>query len=341
MKQADLEQRTGLKQSDISRWERGLRQPNADQLDRLAEVLAVPVRTLCADVRLSHPVHRTARQETKLVERQVNARLELCRMAVSRLLEDIDIDAPFIFPGPDEPAPADPEAAAEALRRVWRVGSGPLPDLCSLVESAGALVLPVDFGTDSVLAAYSHKRGDHRWCFVNSRTRDGARLRFSLAHELGHAVLHWDRFDAPIGRDAEREAQKFAAAFLMPREDMHRLFARGRLGFGDLMILRTQWRVSMQALIMRASELGLVTAQAKQSFFIQMSRRGWRIQEPGEIEPERPTMVAEALDLHRSQHEYTEAEIAELAGLSLERMSDLMPELFTYGRRTARLRVVR
>lgn len=127
----------------------------------------------------------------------------------------------------------------------------------------------------------------------------------------------------------------------MPRDDMHRLFGRGRMGFGDLIILRTQWRVSMQALIMRASELGLVTPQAKQRFFIQMNRRSWRMPEPGEIEPERPTMVAEALDLHRSQHEYTEAEIADLAGLSLERLSDLMPELFTYGRRTARLRVVR
>jgi Zn-dependent peptidase ImmA (M78 family) len=61
------------------------------------------------------------------------------------------------------------------------------------------------------------------------RAADGARARFSLAHEIGHAVLHWDRFDAPEGPDAEREAHRFAAALLMPAAEIRAMFARARL----------------------------------------------------------------------------------------------------------------
>lgn len=327
--QKDIAERTGLDQADVSRWERGLRTPNDHQLRQLAETLRVPALLLQdGAIRVSQPVHRTARMDSKRTERMVDGRLELARIAASRILADIDIDSPFAFPNPDEPTPGHPEEAAEALRRVWRIPDGPVDNLTAHLEAAGAIVLRVDFGTDNILAAYNHVRGDHRWCFVNTRATDGARARFSVAHEVGHAILHWDRFDPPSGRDAEREAHHFAAALLMPRRDMLTTFAGRRLSLEELIPLRQHWKVSIQALITRAGELGMLSPNQKTRLWKQLSAKGWRRSEPGVIELEEPTIFHGALGIHRYDHRYSEAEIAELAGLSSDRLADLMPDYF-------------
>jgi Zn-dependent peptidase ImmA (M78 family)/DNA-binding XRE family transcriptional regulator len=338
--QTDLAVRTGLAQSDLSRWERGLRTPSDSQLETLASALQVPVSFLVSDIRFTKPVHRTQRAETKRVERLVSGRLELARIASTRLLVDINIDTPFHFPTPDDPTPPDPEDAAEAIRRVWRVPAGPIKDLAGLIEAAGAVVLPVDFGVPNILAAYAHLRGDQRWCFVNTRTVDGARGRFSLAHELGHALLHWDRFDAPTGKDAEREAHRFAAALLMPAAEMRAALGRVRFTLDDLIGFRQRWGVSIQALVTRARDLRLISSDQHQRLYQQISARGWRKSEPGYVPSERPTLLSEALAVHRDQHGYDDPELAGVAGFDLDRLAELLPEHFTRPDNRPRLSIV-
>ncbi len=322
--QTELATQSALPQSDLSRWERGLRTPTVEQLARLADVVGVPADLLASETRVTVPVHRTAKAETKRVERMANGRIELARIAASRILADIDINTPVEFPTADDPAPPDPEAAADAIRRVWRMPFGPVQDLTAHIESAGAVVLRVDFGVESVLAAYTHVRGDQRWCFLNMRAADGARARFSLAHEL----LHWDRFDAPSDKDAEREAHRFAAALLMPRREMEAVFARSRITLDELLHVRQRWKVSVQALVTRAYQLNMISEHQRTRLWQQINIRGWRRTEPGAIELEEPTIIRSALELHRTEHDYSDAEIAQVAGLPLGRLTDLMPDYF-------------
>jgi Zn-dependent peptidase ImmA (M78 family)/DNA-binding XRE family transcriptional regulator len=338
--QTDLARQTGLEQSDLSRWERGLRAPNDEQVQTLAVELRVPARFLLSDTRFTQPVHRTQRAETKRTARLVSARLELARVAATKLLADINIDTPFDFPTIEDPGPADPEEAAAALRRVWRVPAGPIDDLSALVEAAGAIVLPVNFGVSNILAGYAHLRGDQRWCFVNTSTTDGAQGRFSLAHEIGHALLHWDRFDAPTGRDAEQEAHRFAAALLMPAADISAALGRVRFTLNDLVAVRRRWGVSVQALITRSRDLRLITADQYTRLYKQISARGWRKTEPGVVPVERPALLTEALAVQRNEHGYSEGELADLAGFDLERLADLLPEHFDAPLGKPRLSVV-
>jgi Zn-dependent peptidase ImmA (M78 family) len=254
--------------------------------------------------------------------------LEFARIAAAQLLADINIDTPFDFPTAEDPAPSDPEEAAATIRRVWRVPAGPIQDLTALVEAAGAVVLPVDFGVSSVLAAYAHPRGEHRWCFMNTRSQDGARARFSMAHELGHALLHWDRFDAPTGKDAEREAHRFAAALLMPREEVLATFGRARLTLDELLVYRPRWGVSVQALATRLRDLGLMTPTQYTRFYKQISARGWRRSEPGLVPLEEPTVLAEALTVHRRQHAYSDEDFANITGFNIARLRGLLPTHF-------------
>lgn len=327
--QKALAERNALDQADVSRWERGLRTPNETQVGQLAAALDLPVELLANEaIRLSRPMHRTARLQSKRVERQVDARLELARLAAARLLEDIDIDVPYAFPTAEQAAPADPEEAAETVRRVWRIPDGPIENLSAYIEAAGGIVLRVDFGTDAILAAYSDRRGEHRWCFINTRSTDGARARFSLAHELGHAIMHWDRFDAPESREAEREAHRFAAALLMPRRAVFEALGGRRVTLDDLVILRRRFKVSIQSLVMRAYDVGLISADQRTRLWKQISARGWRTREPGPIGLEEPTTMREVLNLHRHEHRYGEMELAHLTGLPRRRLENLMPDYF-------------
>ncbi len=338
--QTDLARETNLAQSDLSRWERGLRTPSDDQVETLAGVLKVPANFLLSDLRFTQPVHRTQRAETKRTERLVSGRIELARVAATRLLADINIDTPFRFPVIEDPLSPDPEEAAESIRRVWRVPAGPIEDLSALVETAGAIVLPVNFGVTNILAAYANLRGDQRWCFTNTQTLDGARARFSLAHELGHALLHWDRFDAPKGRDAEREAHRFAAAFLMPAAEIAAALGRIRFTLDELIPFRQRWGVSMQALITRARDLRLISTDQFTRLYKQISARGWRKSEPGLVPLERPALLTESLAIQREEHGYSEEELGELAGFDVERLADLLPEHFQVPDQRPRLSVV-
>lgn len=338
--QGELAVATGLDQADVSRWERGLRTPAADHLERLAAGLQVSASLLTSDVRLTVPVHRTAKAQTKRSERKVNGRLELVRLAAAEILGDLNIDTPFRFPDSDDATPADPEEAAEAIRRVWRVPAGPIDDLTEVLESAGAIVVRADFGVDAILAAYTHVRGDRRWCFINTRTIDGARARFSLAHELGHAILHWDRFDAPSDKDAEKEAHRFAAALLMPRREIGDVFARSRLTIQDFITIRQRWKVSISALITRARDLGAISDSQRSRMYRQLNARGWLRSEPGYISLEEPSVLRDALDIHRHDYRHSDTDLAEIARLPRDRLADLLPDYFDPEHRRAQLRSV-
>ena len=72
----------------------------------------------------------------------------------------------------------------------------------------------------------------------------------------------------------------------------------------------------------------------------QLSARGWRRAEPGFVPLERPTLLTEALAVHREVHGYSDADLAEIAGLDLDRLAELLPDHFTSPRRRPALSVV-
>jgi Zn-dependent peptidase ImmA (M78 family)/DNA-binding XRE family transcriptional regulator len=339
--QRDLAIQAGFDQADVSRWERGIREPAAAHIDALGAIVGVAPRFLTRQIPVTAPIHRSARVESKRVQRQVNGRLELSRIAIGQILDDVDVEAPFRFPTIEEPGPPDPERAAESVRRVWRIPDGPIVDLARYLEAAGAIVLKVDFGIDAIIAAYTQLAGNSRWFFLNVRSTDNARTRFSLAHELGHAVLHWDRFDAPVGSEAEREAHRFAAALLMPRGDFMSELSGSRLSISDLVYVGERWGVSPQALIVRAADLDLISPHQKRRHFQRLNAKGVLRVGLASVPAEQPQLVSLALNMQRKENGYSEHELSTLAGLSLARLGDLLPDYFAHHDAfRARLRIV-
>ncbi len=85
--------------------------------------------------------------------------------------------------------------------------------------------------------------------------RDQPRARFTIAHEIGHSVLHFwlERRSLLQDRLCEREADSFAASLLMPRELIRKLMASKN---ADPNWVAGSLRVSRSAAQRRIHQLG-------------------------------------------------------------------------------------
>jgi Zn-dependent peptidase ImmA (M78 family) len=176
------------------------------------------------------------------------------------------------------------------------------------------LVVEDDFGPAARVDGLSQWVGAYPVILVNGSAPTD-RKRLTLAHELGHLVLHTEFVD----EDAESQANAFAAELLMPAAEIKPIL-RGRLTLDTLLDLKRYWGTSMQSLIERAYTLGTVNAQERTNLYKRLSARGMRTHEPGsnQLTPEAPRLarhIAESLHARGLDAD----EIAHLAGFSSPR----------------------
>jgi Zn-dependent peptidase ImmA (M78 family)/DNA-binding XRE family transcriptional regulator len=337
--QSELSTRSGVAQGSISKYEKGLQQPSAFQVAALSEAVGVAAGFFAdGEARPAAVMYRSRSLRSARLEAHVRARLNLARLVAQRLLADIEVDTVARFPDADMSFES-PQAAADHLRSAWWIAPGPLEGLCDYIEASGGVVVRVDLGTDQTVAAYMHPLSDPvRWFFINTRVMAGDRVRFSVAHELGHAVLHEGGL-APDTRNAENESNLFAGALLLPDRDLRAELPRGRLRLEHLLELKRRWGVSIQTIAMRAHEIGVLTRSDLSRIFREISTRGYRTTEPVSIAVEQPKLLAGALEIHREDHGYNDLDMARIAQVEPDTLSDLLPEHFAPAS-PPRLRVV-
>jgi Zn-dependent peptidase ImmA (M78 family) len=203
-------------------------------------------------------------------------------------------------------------------RAQWQMPSGPARSIVRWIEAAGSVVLMADIGNRRV-DGLSQWTADHPVIVINVANPTD-RIRWTLAHEVGHLVLH--REDATD--DMEHEADAFAAEFLMPEVLIRSELTN--LTLGKAVDLKREWGVSVAALIQRAHQLGVLSGPRRASLFKQLSARGWRVREPAsdEITPEKAELLAQ-INTHLRSRGLDDTEVAELAGYRSPDTNRLMP----------------
>jgi Zn-dependent peptidase ImmA (M78 family)/DNA-binding XRE family transcriptional regulator len=190
-----------------------------------------------------------------------------------------------------------PHVAARVARSMLGLSPDtPIPGLLSVVEKAGVLVLalPVDLEDRDAFSLWAGIEPARRPVIFASAGRPGDRLRYSISHELGHLVLH-PSIKGQIS-DAEKEADQFAAEFLMPEMAMRRELVTP-VTLASVSKLKARWRVAIQALVRRAFELDIITRRQYTYLFEQIGARGWRKNEPIEVPVEKPRALRKMAEL--------------------------------------------
>ncbi|WP_405421585.1 ImmA/IrrE family metallo-endopeptidase [Streptomyces erythrochromogenes] len=288
----------------------------ADALRYTADLLCRTSDTAGAGVGLVH--HRKRASMGAPALRRIHATLALTRLQVESLTQAADFLLPIRFRRievNDFDTPAD---AAETVREEWGVPTGPVEDMVALLEGAGALVVVRDLCTAELDAVSQWPPGKAPLILLNSSAPTD-RSRFSLAHELGHLVMHGEPGE---GRVQEDQANRFAAEFLMPHDAVLPELKPG-IDVPRLLDLKARWGVSMAALIRRAMDLGVVSEWQYRTLVVELSALGYRTNEPTTIRRETPCHLAQAVTRLEEQLHLSPTETAHLAGLGREEFHEI------------------
>jgi Zn-dependent peptidase ImmA (M78 family) len=304
----------GIPQPVLSRIENGLATADSALLTKAAQAYQVPTEFF--DLRdpvygppvSVHPMTRgksdVTAHELDLITAELNIRL----IHLARFLEGVNFNATTDVPTLDVEQYGSPERIAATVRAHWGIPSGPIKNLTQYLERAGIVIGFSKFGGASVSGVTFRVSGRPPLILLNS-THPADRMRFTLAHELGHLVMH--RFPTD---DMESEATEFASAILMPAPDMRQAFHGRRITLELLAGLKPEWKVAMQALLVRASSLNFVTSNQARYLWQQIGSRGWRLREPAELDfpAEVPKVLPLIVKTHLADLGYSLAELSKL-----------------------------
>lgn len=276
----------------IGKYERGEDIPSSEVLAALAKALGVSLSYLLdpQGIELTGVKFRTKANTTMRdrahVETEVFAWIE--RYLQIELILDLDsakwqcpIDPPCQLHEVN-----DAEQLAKDVREKWKLGIDSLPNMTELLEEKGLKVLTVALPFHVSGFTCLVGRGEHQPeipVIVVNNQFSLERRRLTLAHELAHRLIEVDSLN---DKDEEKAATLFAGAFLMPREHLLRDVGKHRnaLGYKELIDLKRLYRVSGAALLMRLRQLNVIS-ESTLIYIFQTTARGWRTQEPEELEP--------------------------------------------------------
>lgn len=306
MKMVELAEQIRVDVRNITAYEAGERPPGEATVQDLARVLRFP-RTFFEQPDVE-PLSEDAASFRSM--KSMRAWQRDMALAAGELASEIScwIEDQFRLPAPAIPylRPADPESAAAEVRTAWGLGVQPVKNMIHLLESRGVRVFSL--AQESVeVDAFSLWRGQVPYVFLNT-IKSAEHSRFDAAHELGHLVLH--RHGVPHGRDAEKDANAFASAFLMPKESVLAHASPIKVVTLDSLIaLKRNWGVSVAALALRLSRLQQVSEWHGRTLFMQISERGYRKREPMPMPRETSQILAKVFDALRAEGK-TKADVA-------------------------------
>jgi Zn-dependent peptidase ImmA (M78 family) len=222
------------------------------------------------------------------VFRQCNAQMNIRRLEIENKVGNAKLakrELPYLPPETNGGA----KAVARSLREKWSITRGAIPHLTQLVEETGCVIVDYSFPSIKLDGLCIRAPGKPPIIFLN-KDLPKSRRRLSLAHELGHLVMHTNPH-----KDVEDEAWEFAAEFLMPADEIGEQL--DDLDLDRLGQLKKQWGVSMQAILYRAKKLEKIGESYNRFLWMQIGKCGYRVNEPFEdvIPAETPTELEKRL----------------------------------------------
>ena len=317
---SDLSNKTGITKQALSLYENETIRPEISKLVAIAQALDFPIEYFMSldnfQVKTESTYFRSLLSTPKIARTAQSVRVEFIAKIYEILIDYVDFpDRNFpdtAFSGrnafsecADEEETSEIESIATQCRKFWGLGFGPIVNLQKTVESNGIIITSLFTDKDEI-DAFSQRtiiNGNSVYIIVLNSTKNNVRTRFDIAHELGHIFLHpWSENIEELSRqefkERESQANKFAGAFLLPRESFGNDVSHYPTKLEYYLHLKEKWNVSIQAMIYRTHQLKIISTTQYQYLMRQISKRGWRSCEPYD----RPfdiekTLLQEAIEL--------------------------------------------
>jgi Zn-dependent peptidase ImmA (M78 family)/transcriptional regulator with XRE-family HTH domain len=321
MIQSDLATAASISQANISKYESGIVKVKPEHLAVISRILGYPKEFFFLNERkygfASSCTYHRKRETAPIKEMNTAlAQINVIRIHISRLLNGVEMECANQFQRLDlDEYDGDVEQIARQTRINWRIPNGPITNLIEQIESAGGIVFRCSFGTRKIDAISQWLPNLPPIFFVNDEIPTD-RMRWSLAHEIGHLIMHQFPTDFP-----EKEADRFAAAFLMPAGDIYADLIS--LTTTRLPQLKLRWKVSMQSISRRAYDLKLLTDWQYRNMCQYFAKTGQRTKEPVELPAEIPSTIDDLFRFYQQNYQYSSEDLCRLLYLEESEIANL------------------
>lgn len=331
--QQELGELASVTRQYIHQLESGLRSPAEDLLHALCESLKVtPVffqTPVGNDVKFEQCHFRRRKTTPTGLAHRAMAFSTIFETLVVLIKENLDVpnaNIPQISSSGQAYTADEIECAAERCRKEWGLGiATPISRITRALENAGIFITHFSGVSEKIDALSINRR-----CPIivrNTAKESYCRMRFDLAHECGHFVLH-DGIETGDPQ-TESEANNFASAFIFPRSAFKSEFpdmsSNARLNWKVIYELKVRWGMSARAIVYRARQLDLLSAKQYRSANVYLNRTGQtKVERYDElVQPETPELLQSSLDLMRDELGISVTHLAKRLGVSIELLRDV------------------
>ncbi|HLY05836.1 MAG TPA: XRE family transcriptional regulator [Rhizomicrobium sp.] len=320
----------GVSTQAIGQYEIGQHSPGPEMLTKIIKLTALPPAFFTSERRRREsavkPNWRSLARMSKPDRLRIGRRLEWAADIVDyvgRFIELPGLNLPEIPLPRDWDDTAALERAAEIAREHWNLDELPIAHLAPTLETNGVILVKERVNCSDMDAVSQWIDGRAYVLFSDDKgslPRENFDLAHELLHLLAHAHIEVTSDNLPM---IERQANYFAGAFLLPR----RTFAREVIStsIDYFLELKTRWRVSVQAMIYRCKDLGLLNRNQVSYLWRQIAQKNMRNAEPLDdlFEPERPTLLNGALAMLVENGVQTRGQIANTLKLNIADIESL------------------
>lgn len=307
----------GLSQSNLSKFEKGLGPLSSDVMSKIIDFLGFPEAFYEKKIsnKAENAHYRRKSGMTKKERSDIDCSNKLIGYIVDQMAESVEFPSMSIRMIDIEDG-YTPESIAQYTRKYFGLRDEPVRDIFTLLERNGVIVIELDHDAD-LFDGVSFMTDEGYYIIIINKNFSNDHKRFTLAHELGHLIMHTsNEFLIPEHRDKEAEANRFASEFLMPSEVIANSLRE--LKFQYLVELKRSWLTSMASIVRRAKDIKCITQDKYQYFNIELSRRGYKKNEPVNVYIDTPSLYYEAYRLHKDELDYSDQEMASAFNLPID-----------------------
>lgn len=281
-----LANKLSISKQMVSKYENGKSNPSTEVMFRIMKELRFPREFFYSDYKKNMETTGTFYRSLLTSTQKQKAPSDVMMRAATIYRDFLENYIEFPISEEYELDEQNPEIAANWLRDTWNLGNRPINNMINLLEKHGFTIVFLPERMEKVSAFGSNRIIDSKKYYSIAVDKQSSffKQQFSVAHELGHWLMHadsWNPEDLENSeyRKMEKQANDFAAAFLLPRKafisDM-----TDASNLNSIFNKKKTWFVSGAAMIQRIRQLGLIDDNVYLKLQKQISYRNFRKIEP-------------------------------------------------------------